>query len=47
VTAVGTLTTFTFTRREFLAALNGNHASLAFARGLTLDRLARDSTITN
>jgi hypothetical protein len=46
VTAVGTLKTLTFTRAEFLAALNGNQASLAFARGLALDRLTRDSTIT-
>jgi CRP-like cAMP-binding protein len=44
VTAVGSLRTLNFARADFLAAVTGNPTSLGSARGLALDRLARDST---
>jgi MFS family permease len=42
VTAVGSLVTLGFSRREFLAAVTGNQASLGSVRGLADERLARD-----
>ncbi len=42
VIAAGGLTTLSFAREDFLAAVSGNQASLGLARGLAGDRLARD-----